>query len=191
MLEVKLGASLATALIFAVGLASCMSERSQRGKGSTTGGAPPSTVRALDLEGDSTWPALYASDPLWLRASTGDDIDHARLAQRESALTLSSALAHGGSLGRTALLALAYAPDRREARGPLCELVNGPSVATASLLLVALHEAVLDGPQTEESVDVQTDARCARILRELMLGATLSASDRDRAAGTLARLEAR
>jgi hypothetical protein len=43
---------------------------------------------------------------------------------------------------------------------------------------------------TEESVDVQTDARCARILRELTLGTTLSATDRDRAAGTIARLEA-
>ena len=191
MLEVKLGASSAAALIFAVALAACMPERSQRGKGSTTGGEPPSSLPSLDLEGDATWPAPYASDPVWLRASTGDDIDHARLAQRESALTLSSALLHGGSLGRTALLALAYAPDRREARGALCDLVKGPNAATSSSLLRALHQAVVDGPPTEESVDVQIDARCARILRELMRGATLSPSDRDRAAGTLARLEAR
>lgn len=190
MMEVKFGASLAAALIFAVSLGSCMPERSQRGRGSTTGAEPTSAARALDLEGDATWPAPYASDPLWLRASTGDDIDHARLAQRESALTLSGALAHGGSLGRTALLALTYAPDRREARGPLCELVKGPSAATSSLLLRALHQAVVDGPRTEESVDVQTDARCARILRELTLGTSLSATDRDRAAATIARLEA-
>jgi hypothetical protein len=97
---------------------------------------------------------------------------------------------HGGSLGRTALLALAYARDRRDARGPLCELVKGPSAATSSLLLQALHQAVVDGPLTEESVDAQTDAHCARILRELTLGTTLSATDRDRATGTIARLEA-
>jgi len=191
MLEGKLGGGLAAALILAVGLASCVPERSQRARGSTTGGEAPSAARALDLEGDATWPAPYASDPLWLRASTGDDIDHARLAQRESAVTLSSALAHGGSLGRTALRALAYASDRREARGALCELVEGPSAGTSSLLLQALHQAVVDGPRTEESVDVQTDARCARILRELTLGSTLSATDRDRATGTIARLEAR
>lgn len=190
MLGGKFGAPFATALIFALGLASCVSERSQPGRGSATGGEPQSAaVRALDLVGDATWPAPYASDPLWLRASQGDDIDHARLAQRESALTLSSALVHGGSLGRTALLALAYARDRRDARGPLCELVKGPNAATASLLLQALHQAV-DGPATEESVDLQTDARCAALLRELTLGATLSASDRDRAAGTITRLEA-
>ena len=190
MLEAKFGAAPLAGLTLAVVLGSCMSERSQAGRGSTTGGEPPSAARVLDLEGDATWPAPYASDPLWLRASTGDDIDHARLAQRESALALSSALLHGGSLGRTALLALAYARDRRDARGPLCELVKGPSAATSSLLLQALHQAVVDGPLTEESVDAQTDAHCARILRELMLGTTLSASDRDRAAGTIARLEA-
>jgi hypothetical protein len=190
MFEAKFGAAPIAVLIFALGLGSCLSERSPGGRGSTTGGEPPSTTATLDLEGDATWPAPYASDPLWLRASKGDDIDHARLAQRESALALSSAVVHGGSLGRTALLALAYARDRREARGPLCELVKGPSAATSSLLLQALHQAVVDGPLTEESVDAQTDAHCARILRELTLGTTLSATDRDRAAGTIARLEA-
>lgn len=180
------------ALIFALGLASCVPERSNRGRGSTTGAEPTGgAAPALDLVGDATWPAPYASDPIWLRASTGDDLDHARLAHRESALTLSSAVIHGGSLGRTALLALPYASDRREARGPLCELVKGPSTATSSLLLSALHQLVIDGPRTEESVDVQADARCARILRELALDTTLSAGDRDRATGIIARLEAR
>lgn len=190
MLGGKLGA-FAPALILAGELVSCVPEPSARGRGSAAGSEPPSAAApALDLVGDATWPAPYASDPLWLRASTGDDIDHARLAQRESAQSLSSALAHGGSLGRTALLALAYARDRRDARGALCELLEGPSPATSRLLLHALHEVVVDGPPTEESVDLHTDARCARILRELTQGTTLSAADRDRAAVTITRLEA-
>lgn len=189
-----LSATLLWAILLSAGagLASCVPDRSQGGRASTTGGGSAEPGQpALDLTGEATWPAAYATDPLWVRASTGDDLDHARLARSESGSSLVAALAHGGSLGRTALAAFAYVRDRRDARSQLCELVRGPSTATTSLLLAALHEAVSNGPLTEESIDPQADARCARRLRELASGDDLGDSDRDRALGTLARLESR
>src|SRR6185503_4065173 len=94
----------------------------------------------------------YGGDPHWRRAAAGSDFDQARLAQRESAAALLEALLRGGSLGRTALAALAYASDRREVAGQLCTLVLEPAPPTSSWLLDGLHEA-LSGPQTEEAVD--------------------------------------
>lgn len=180
----------ATWVLLAAGLASCVPERSQRA--STTGDEPPSAAaNAIDLTADAIWPAPYASDPAWLRASTGDDIDHARLAQRESALGLVEALAQGGSLGRAALRALPYAPDRYDARGALCELIPARNPESSSMLLEVLHQVIVDGPSTEESIDAQADARCARALMELTSASALSASDRDRAAGAVTRLDAR
>jgi hypothetical protein len=179
-------------LLLLLSSGSCVPEPPERGRSSTTGEAHGSARRppAVDLVGEATWPAPYASDPLWQRASIGNDIDHARLAQRESALSLVAALRHGGSLGRTALRALEHVLDRHEARGQLCELVPGQNAMTASSLLDALYGSVVDGPLTEESMDAEADARCARALRELMRQGTLSAADRDRLEGTLTRLEA-
>lgn len=156
--------------------------------GQATGAALPAP---LDLTREQPWPAVYADDPLWRRASTGDDIDDARLAQRESATSLLVALEQGGSLGRTALRALGHAIDRREARGELCRLLLGPDERTASALLEVLYELLMDAPVTEESVDARADARCVSTLTQLSERERLSLADRDRANVALARLRAR
>jgi len=161
----------------------------QRGTASTSGGA--ATVAEgplLDLSTESTWPSPYALDPLWRRAQTGTDFDQARLAERESADSLVTAVRVGGSLGRTALGALRYASDRREIRGRLCALVPGSGPATLSLLLDALHEVVTNAPLTEDSVARDGDAPCSEKLLEVSRRAELSPTDQDRVNGVLAAL---
>jgi hypothetical protein len=137
------------------------------------------------------WPASYAADPLWVRASTGHDIDQARLALRESAHTLAVALVHGGSLGRTALTSLAYASDRHEVRGQLCALVLGTNAQTLSPLLKSIHEIVTAAPVTEESVDPQSDARCTQVLQEVAQMKAASPTDQDQAQSAIATLQRR
>jgi hypothetical protein len=172
-----------------LGLA-CVPDVARRGQaGRGQGGAPESPP--LDLTGDSPWPAPYGSDPLWRRASTGSDFDHARLAQRESAAALLAALARGGSLGRTALAALPYASDRREVVGPLCELVLGPVPPTSSWLLGSLYEALSNAPRSEESVDPRADVTCANQLRQLAERERSSPEDRDRALAAISLLAER
>ena len=58
-------------------------------------------------------------DPLWQRAGRADAIDLAALAEREGATGLEAQLGRGGSAGRTALLALPFAPDAELAAGTL------------------------------------------------------------------------
>jgi hypothetical protein len=169
--------------LLALGLA-C--QCAQRGTGAPAAGEvrPP----PIDLTQERVWPSAYSGDPLWLRASTGGDLDEARLAQRESAKSLLAALPHGGSLGRTALRSLAYAPDRREVRAELCELVVDPAPATQSLIITSIYDAIAASPETEESVDARADELCGRVLGTLAGNERLSPSDRDRARATLTLL---
>lgn len=137
-------------------------------------------IPPFDLSLEAPWPAPYAGARSWARAASGDDLDHAQLAQHESAASLLEAIAHGGSLGRTALRALAYAPDRREARGGLCALAARAEPATLQLLTAALLEVIAHAPLTEEAVDPRADAECRRILAEIAGRPTLAAADKDR-----------
>ncbi len=166
----------------------CVPDGAQRGHASAAGQSQPP---ALDLTHDRPWPASYAADPLWLRASTGNDIDQARLALSESAHTLAVALAHGGGLGRTALTSLAYASDRHEVRGQLCALVLGTRAPTLSLLLKSIHEIVTAAPVNEESVDPQSDARCTQVLQQVVQMKAASPADQDQAQSAIATLQRR
>ena len=171
-----------------VASAACVPDGAQRGQPSAAARNQPP---ALDLTHDRPWPAPYAADPLWVRASTGSDIDQARLATSESAQTLAVALGHGGSLGRTALTSLAYASDRHEVRGQLCALVPGTSAPTLSSLLRSIHEIVTAAPVTEESVDSQSDVRCTQALQEVAQMQAASPADRDHAQSAIATLQRR
>jgi hypothetical protein len=177
----------ALALLAALALG-CFTDAARRGR-ADPGAAPASPP--VDLVSDTPWPPAYGDDPLWRRASTGSDFEHARLAQRESAASLLMALRVGGSLGRTALAALPFASDRREVVGPLCELVLGPAPATSSLLLASLYEALSDAPRSEESVDPRADAACASQLRQLAESDSSSPEDRDRALSAITLLAER
>jgi hypothetical protein len=143
---------------------------------------------ALDLVGDAPWPSEYAKDPLWVRASAGIDFDQARLARRESATSLLAAAAHGGSLGRAALAALAYASDRRGALGALCALVEKAAAASQGELIAALYDIVMNAPAIEDVLDPDADLRCSDLLKEAVRRDVRDAGDLDRARAVLARL---
>lgn len=181
-----LGLSLAAA----VALSGCVTDAAQRGQAGREPARPP-----LDLTGDAPWPAPYSSDPLWRRAAGGGDFERARLAQRESAVSLLTAVSLGGSLGRTALGVLPYASDRAEVIGQLCELTLGPGVPpsapTSSWLLDTLFEAIAHAPRTEEAVDPAAHARCASLLSQLAEQSGGSPEDRDRALASLSQLSRR
>ena len=142
----------------------------------------------FSLVEDTQWPEPYLADPLWLRAREGDDIDRARLAGRENALALLSALSHGGSLGRTALAALQFATDRRGVRSELCGLAARAEAPTLGLLTAALLEALTNAPRSEETLDARADAACARVLAEIELRPSASREDKDRAVGASRQL---
>jgi hypothetical protein len=150
---------------------------------------PHANEPPLDLSGERTWPAEYAQDPLWVRAAAGDDIDQARLARRESASSLLTAVAVGGSLGRAALAALPYASDRRAVLGALCALLARANAASQGALLAALYDAVMDAPDTEDAVDPTADRRCIDVLRDVAARELRDERDRDRARVVLGRLQ--
>lgn len=168
------------------------------GLGCVTDNAPESSASAaaprvhepsLDLTGDAAWPAQYTTDPLWVRAASGDDIDQARLARRENAEALVAAVAYGGSLGRTALAALPYAGDRRDTQGMLCALLARADAASVEPLLAALYEVVMNAPSTEGPIDPSAKRGCADIL-ESATRAPERPEHGDRAQVVLARLRA-
>lgn len=144
----------------------------------------------LDLAGDAPWPAAYSTDPLWVRAAAGDDLDRARLARRESAASLLAAVRSGGSLGRVALSAFVYASDRHAERGALCELCARAEPSSRALLLDALFDTVMNAAQSEEVGDPGADARCAIALGPLVQAEDVTVAEQDRAAVLLGRLRA-
>jgi hypothetical protein len=179
-------AALAYALAAAPGCATDSAPESSASVGAVDRAVPP-----LDLVGEAPWPALYAADPVWVRASQGDDLERARLARREGADSMVEAVEHGGSLARVALSSLSYASDRRGARGALCGLLTRTESDSRRLVLSALLDAVTDGPRTEEWIDPAADASCAGSLEAIARDARGSPEDRDRAAAVLAQLRPR
>jgi hypothetical protein len=177
------------ALLCSALLQGCVPDAARRGQPGSERSAPERPV--LDLSRDTPWPAPYDADPVWRRAAAGDDFDRARLGRSEGAASLLAALSLGGSLGRTALAALPFARDRREVVGSLCNLALGPVPPTSSWLLGAIHEALADGPRTEESVDPSADALCTSNLRQLSERSDISSEDRDRALGAISLLAKR
>ena len=145
----------------------------------------------FSLGGDAPWPSPYAADPLWLRALAGDDIDRARLAEREGARTLLAAIELGGSLGRTALGSLEFAADRLDIRRELCDLASRAEPPTLGLLLGALLEVLSNAPRSEETPDASADSECLRILGEIQKRPGVASADGDSASGAARRLEAR
>lgn len=167
----------------------CVPDAARRGQAGSERSTPERPV--LDLARDTPWPAPYDADPIWRRAAAGDDFDRAHLGRSEGAASLLAALSLGGSLGRTALAALPFARDRRDVVGRLCDLALGPVPPTSSWLLGAIHEALADGPRTEESVDPAADALCTSNLRQLSERSGVSPEDRDRALGAISLLAKR
>ncbi|MCB9577371.1 MAG: hypothetical protein H6717_10140 [Polyangiaceae bacterium] len=127
-------------------------------------------------------------DPLWQRAGRADAIDLAALAEREGATGLEAQLGRGGSAGRTALLALPFAPDAELAAGRLCRLASEVDSPSRPLVLLALH-GVLSRPPPGERLDAAGLRRCQELLRDLAARPALPPSDRDHVAAARALLE--
>lgn len=155
---------------------------------SAAGSAQPAGPPPLVLTGDAPWPDRYGSQATWSRAAGRDDFALARLAGREGAESLLAAAAEGGSLGRVALAALPYAPDRYAARGGLCALLPRADAASRALLLEALFDVVIGAPVTDDSVDPNADALCARELDAAAQLEPQAPIDRDRALAVRGRL---
>lgn len=177
---------------YAVGAVACMVAlgcvTDSAPESSASAAAPRASEPSLDLTGEAPWPAEYTADPLWVRAASGDDIDQARLARRESAGTLLVAIAKGGSLGRTALAALPYASDRRGSQDALCALLARADAASFTPLLAALYDVVMNAPRTEDPTDPSDERRCADILESATRRELGGPEARDRAQVVLARL---
>jgi hypothetical protein len=176
-----------TCVAFALG-PGCVTDNAP--ESSASAAAPRASEPSLDLTGEAAWPPEYTADPLWVRASSGDDLDQARLARRENAESLLAAVAQGGSLGRAALAALPYAADRRGAQGTLCALLARADAASLGPLLAALYDVVMDAPSTEDPIDPSAQRRCLEVLTSAAQREPGRPEDRDRAQVLLARLRA-
>lgn len=179
------GAALGLALMAAA--LPCCTRQVSTSEGDAVPPAPP----PFSLVGDAPWPGPYASDPLWLEAARGDDIDRARLAQRETASMLLAAIERGGSLGRTALRTLEFAADRLDIQADLCGLAGRAEASSLGLLLEALLEALSNAPRNEETEDARADAECLRVFTEINQRPNVASADRDLAQGAARRIETR
>jgi hypothetical protein len=179
------GAALGLALV-AAALPGCTRQVS-----TSEGDGVPLDPPPFSLAGDAPWPAPYSDDPLWLEAARGDDIDRARLAQRETARMLLTAIERGGSLGRTALRTLEFAADRLVIQADLCGLAVRAEATSLGPLMEALLEALSNAPRNEETEDARADAECLRVFAEIQQRPNVSSADRDLAQGAARRIEAR
>jgi hypothetical protein len=152
--------------------------------------ASAASVRVPSLApGYPSDPAPMAADPLWKQAAAGDPLDLQRLANREGALGLLEGLEAGGTLARTALAALPYAPDGELGLARLCELL--PHLETAehlALVLSAAHGIISRPPRQAERLELQGYRACAPVLEALQTRSDIPAGSRDLAASARAML---
>ena len=90
----------------------------RRGDEAVADAAPPPVLRAPAKE------SARAKDEMWRRATEGDPIELARLADREGAGGLLLGLEDGGEIGLTALAALPFADDAELAYQRLGEILR-------------------------------------------------------------------
>lgn len=125
--------------------------------------APPPPVLDHSVRSGSE----RANDDLWQRASQGDPLDLARLADRQGASGLLEGLQEGGVVGLTALLALPHADDADVAYRRLGEIIRqlGPDKA-APVIEAAL--GMMRRPRRQaEILDAPGMKYCAEALLEV------------------------
>lgn len=188
-------AALAHALVVcsALILGACSTPRSAPSAASSTplpsASAAPPSAPPLDLTSAVAWPHEYEDDTLWTRALRGDALDRHALAQREGARGLVTALVLGGELGRTALAALPFAPDARDASAELCRLLSNAGAPTREWLLSTLHALLLPDDVIAFEPHAEANGDCREQLVELDSSGALSASEHDLVASALVYLE--
>lgn len=129
-----------------------------------------------------------ARDPLWRRAEAGDDIDLARLAQREGARGLLQGVQAGGTLALTALRALPRANDAQLALRRLCEILRSSDPEKLEPVVRAVQAIISKPPRGVEQLDPEGMRSCDRPLAELSANPKLPPEERDLATSARAML---
>ena len=143
-----------SAVLFFSSLVAC------RGKGESTTDAapPPSLARETPKESERL------KDDLWRRATEGDALDLARLADREGAGGLLEGLEEGGAVGLAALAALPYAADAEMAYQRLGEIVRQLDPKETVPVLAAIHQMAARPRRQQEPLDPPGLRSCADAL---------------------------
>ncbi|MFC1643093.1 hypothetical protein ACFL5O_10495 [Myxococcota bacterium] len=144
-----------------------------------------------DLSPTGPWVEPWASDSLWRRAHLGDPLDLGRLAQREGAAGLLTAVERGGSAGVVALRALAWADDAEFPLGRLCWMATRVSPVQTAEVLRAVHGVLVRPIGQCERMGGAGLADCASVLGGLGRHPALSDHARDLATSACARLNDR
>ncbi len=128
--------------------------------------------------------AEFESDVLWKAATQGDPLHLAALADREGADGLLVGLEAGGSVGTTALRALAYAPDAQLALRRLSEIVlqlDGDSQRD----VLGIIESIALRPVEHEVADADVFQACSTALKDIALNGRISSALRAKAVSIL------
>jgi hypothetical protein len=139
------------------------------------GVAPPPSLRP-DASASPT--SERGKDDLWQRALGGDEIDLARLADREGAKGLLDGLEEGGAIGVAALEALPLADDAEAAYGRLGEIATQIDSRQAGRVVQAIYAIAAKPTRQVEPVDPPGAKSCALALLELARDTSRAASVR-------------
>jgi hypothetical protein len=148
--------ALAVLLLWSGAVAGC------RGKRETADAAPPPSLGA-----DAAKESERAKDELWRRASEGDAVDLARLADREGAGGLLEGLEEGGPIGLVALAALPWADDADAAYQRLGEIVRQLDPAATGPVVQAIVDMAARPRRQTEPLDPAGLRSCAEALLTL------------------------
>ena len=108
-----------------------------------------------------------AKDELWRRAADGDQIDLARLADREGAGGLLEGLEEGGAVGRTALEALPFADDADAAFQRLGEILRQIDPGESGPIVRSITGIALRPRRQTEPLDPPGLRSCALAVLEV------------------------
>jgi len=132
-----------------------------------------------------------AKDDLWRRAGDGDQIDLARLADREGAGGLLEGLEEGGAVGRTALEALPFADDADAAFQRLGEILRQIDPGESGPIVRSITGIALRPRRQTEPLDPPGLHSCALAVLEVAQKTSLAKTVRAPAISALRLLSER
>jgi hypothetical protein len=165
----------------AIGLAACRDANKNMGDA-----APPPSLNSKREN-----PSERAKDELWRRAGEGDEIDLARLADREGAGGLLEGLEEGGAIGRTALEALPFADDGEAALQRLGEILRQIDPGESEPIVRAVTGIALRRRRQTEPLDPPGVRSCALALLDIAQKTSLAGKVRAPAISALRLLAER
>lgn len=146
------------------------------------------SMRVPDFDGSSRADSPRAADARWIRATGGDPIDLAALADAEGAAGLLDGIEDGGPIARTAVRALPYADDAPIALGRLGELARRGGARVVDHVLAAVVDIAARYPPQRDPLDPSGALRCANALTDISEDSQSSARSRSLARSALQML---